>query len=40
MDYSMPEKRQTKCDKKAKGRYNRYKKGGGKRTGGRSEKRY
>lgn len=33
----MPEKRKSKGDKRAKGRYNRYKKGGGRRMGGRSE---
>ena len=28
MDYGMPDRRRTKNDKKAKGRYNKYKKGG------------
>ena len=28
MDYSFPDKRKSKNDKKAKGRYNKYKKGG------------
>jgi hypothetical protein len=28
MDYGMPEQRKTKNDKRAKARYNRYKKGG------------
>ena len=31
MDYAMPGKRKTKTDKRAKARYNKYKKGGGKR---------
>ena len=35
----MPERRKSRSDKKAKARYNRYKKGGGRRMGGRSEKR-
>lgn len=33
----MPEKRKSRNDKRAKGRYNRYKKGGGRRIGGRTE---
>ena len=33
----MPEKRKSKSDKRAKGRYNKYKKGGGRREGGRTE---
>jgi hypothetical protein len=37
MDYVTPGKRKTKSDKKAKARYSRYKKGGGRRTGGRTE---
>jgi len=37
MNYVNPERRKTKTDKKAKSRYNRYKKGGGRRTGGRTE---
>jgi hypothetical protein len=28
MDYAYPEKRKSKTDKRAKARYNRYKKGG------------
>jgi len=28
MDYATPQKRKTKTDKRAKARYNRYKKGG------------
>ena len=28
MDYSMPEKRKSRTDKRAKSRFNRYKKGG------------
>jgi len=28
MDYGMPQRRKTRTDKKAKARYNRYKKGG------------
>ncbi len=28
MDYSIPEKRKSKTDKRAKARYNRYKRGG------------
>ena len=28
MEYGMPERRKTKTDKRAKARYNRYKKGG------------
>jgi len=36
MDYSIDGKRKSKNDKKAKSRYNRYKKGGGRRTGGRT----
>ncbi len=28
MDYSMPEKRKSRGDKRAKARYNKYKKGG------------
>jgi hypothetical protein len=36
MDYSIDGKRKSKNDKKAKGRYNRYKKGGGRRSGGRT----
>lgn len=38
MDYSMPEKRKSKTDKRAKARYNKYKKGGGQRVVERSEK--
>jgi len=30
MDYATPERRKTKTDKRAKARYNKYKKGGGK----------
>ena len=37
MDYVTPGKRKSKNDKKAKGRFSRYKKGGGRRTGGRTE---
>lgn len=36
MDYAMPEKRKSRSDKRAKGRYNIYKKGGGRREGGRT----
>ncbi len=32
MDYEVPSKRKSKCDKKAKKRYNKYKKGGKWRT--------
>lgn len=32
MDYAVPDKRKSKNDKKAKSRYNRYKKGGSQRT--------
>ncbi len=32
MDYGTTERRRTKTDKRAKARYNRYKKGGGKQT--------
>ncbi len=32
MDYALPQKRKSKCDKKAKGRYSRYKKGGSQRV--------
>jgi hypothetical protein len=32
MDYGCSDKRKTKCDKRAKARYNKYKKGGGKRV--------
>ena len=32
MDYDVPQRRKTKTDKKAKARYNRYKKGGSLRT--------
>ncbi len=38
MDYATPGKRKSKCDKKAKARYNKYKKGGGKRSVKREEK--
>ena len=38
MDYSTDGKRKSKNDKKAKARYNRYKKGGGRRSGGRADK--
>ena len=34
----MPQRRKTKTDKRAKARYNRYKKGGGRRSGGRTDK--
>ncbi|MFH1359340.1 MAG: hypothetical protein ABIH37_05615 [archaeon] len=37
MDYSIDGKRKSKNDKKAKGRYSRYKKGGGRRGGGRTK---
>jgi hypothetical protein len=37
MDYVVAGKRKSKNDKKAKGRYSRYKKGGGRRTGGRTD---
>ena len=37
MDYETPGKRKSKNDKRAKGRYNVYKKGGGRRGGGRTE---
>jgi hypothetical protein len=37
MDFATPGKRKSKNDKKAKGRFSRYKKGGGRRTGGRTE---
>jgi len=36
MDYDVGGKRKSKNDKKAKGRYSRYKKGGGRRSGGRT----
>jgi len=36
MDYDTGGSRKSKNDKKAKGRYSRYKKGGGRRTGGRT----
>ena len=36
MDYGMPGKRKSKADKRAKVRYNKYKKGGGRRGGGRT----
>ena len=32
MDYGMSERSKTKTDKRAKARYNKYKKGGGKRA--------
>ena len=32
MDYAIPEKRKTKGDQKAKSRYSKYKKGGGRRV--------
>jgi len=32
MDYATPGRRKTKGDKRAKGRYNKYKKGGSMRT--------
>ena len=32
MDYATPGKRKSKNDKRAKGRYNRYKKGGSQRV--------
>jgi len=32
MDSSINGKRKSKCDKRAKARYNKYKKGGGKRS--------
>tara|TARA_B100001971_G_C17740373_1_gene310393 strand:+ start:372 stop:494 length:123 start_codon:yes stop_codon:yes gene_type:complete len=32
MDYATPQRRKTKTDKRAKARYNRYKKGGSMRT--------
>ena len=38
MDYETPGKRKSKTDKKAKARYSRYKKGGGRRGGGRTDK--
>lgn len=31
MDYGFPDKRKTKADKKAKARYNKYKRGGSQR---------
>lgn len=34
MDYATNDKRKSKCDKKAKKRYNKYKKGGSQRTSG------
>ena len=37
MDYATPGKRKSKNDKKSKGRFSRYKKGGGRRTGGRTD---
>lgn len=33
----MPERRKSRSDKIAKGRYNKYKKGGGRRAGGRTK---
>jgi hypothetical protein len=38
MEYATPEKRKSKCDKKAKARYTKYKKGGGQRVVKRKEK--
>jgi hypothetical protein len=38
MDYSTPEKRKSKTDKRAKARYNRYKKGGKQRVAEKREK--
>jgi len=32
MDYAMPHRRKSKTDKRAKARYNRYKKGGSQRV--------
>ena len=32
MEYAMPSKRKSKTDKRAKARYNRYKKGGSQRV--------
>jgi hypothetical protein len=32
MDYGYPERRKTKTDKRAKARYNKYKKGGSQRV--------
>lgn len=32
MDYGIPQRRKSKTDKKAKARYNKYKKGGSNRT--------
>ena len=37
MDYDFGGKRKSKNDKKAKARYNLYKKGGGRRGGGRTD---
>ena len=38
MDYAMPQKRKSKCDKRAKARYNQYKKGGSQRVVKKKEK--
>lgn len=38
MEYAIPEKRKTKGDKRAKARYNRYKRGGGQRVINRKRK--
>ncbi|MEK6871922.1 MAG: hypothetical protein AABX16_03390 [Nanoarchaeota archaeon] len=40
MDYSFGDKRKSKNDKRAKARYNRYKKGGGKTTRSQDPKKY
>jgi hypothetical protein len=38
MDYGIPERRKNKGDKRAKARYNRYKKGGALRVANRPER--
>jgi len=38
MDYAIPQKRKSKCDKRAKARYNQYKKGGSQRAVKRKDK--
>ncbi len=38
MEYAVAGKRKSKCDKRAKARYNKYKKGGGQRVVKRKDK--
>ena len=40
MDYDIPQRRKSKTDKRAKARYNRYKKGGGKLARSVEQKKY